>query len=194
MDSRFIIAGLGNPGSQYDGTRHNIGFEVVDALADQLKVKVKKLKFESLYADAKLGADRLLLLKPQTFMNESGRAVRAAAAFYKVPPERVLVVVDDVNLPAGRLRLRESGSDGGHNGLKSLLYHLQSDRFPRLRVGVGAPAGENALVNWVLGGYSTAERKLMDDAVKRCLPGIELFVQQGAAAAANLLNRAEVTP
>ncbi|MCL2546531.1 MAG: aminoacyl-tRNA hydrolase [Oscillospiraceae bacterium] len=184
----YIIAGLGNPGKKYDGTRHNIGFDVVDVLALKFGEKIRKLKFQSLYTLVKHGQNRILLLKPQTYMNESGRAIRQAADFYKVPSERILVVVDDIHLSTGRLRMREGGSDGGHNGLKSILYQLQSDRFPRLRVGVGAPGENDRLTDFVLDGFSKEESRLIEHAVQNAVEVCEMFVSSGFAAAANAIK------
>ena len=184
----FIIAGLGNPGKGYDGTRHNIGFEVVDRLAETWGEKVKKIKFQSLYAVVKRSQYRVILLKPQTYMNKSGRAIQQAADFYKVPPERILVVVDDVHLPPGRLRMRESGSDGGHNGLKNILYQLQTDTFPRLRIGVGAPGEGEALEDFVLSEFSKDESVAVAKAVKNAVDVCKTFVAEGFAAAANAVK------
>ena len=136
----FIVAGLGNPGRQYETTRHNAGFMALELLAEQLGVgRLTKTRFQSTYAVCERGGKHILLMKPQTYMNLSGEAVRDMAAAFSVPPERVIVVFDDVSLPAGRIRVRRSGSAGGHNGIKSIIYQLQSDAFPRVKIGVGAP-------------------------------------------------------
>jgi PTH1 family peptidyl-tRNA hydrolase len=182
----YLIAGLGNPGSQYDNTRHNIGFWVLDELARRSGVKkIKKIKFHGTYALA----DNLLLLKPQTFMNRSGQSVRDAAAFYKLPPERVVIVYDEVALPPGKLRLRASGSDGGHNGMKDILYHLQTDQFPRVRIGVGGPPHpEIDLADWVLAPVAAADRKVLDEAVCRAADAVECVVKDGIEAAMNKFN------
>ena len=134
----FIICGLGNPGTQYENTRHNAGFMALDTLAEDLKADVKKLKFKSLTADVNIDGVRCLLMKPTTFMNNSGEAVIEALNFYKLPPEKLLVIYDDISLDVGRMRIRKKGSDGGHNGIKSIIYLTGSDTFPRIKIGVGA--------------------------------------------------------
>ncbi len=185
--TEWLIAGLGNPGRQYEQTRHNIGFRVIDLLAERLSVKLKKLKFQSLYGE---GAG-LVLLKPQTYMNLSGQAVSAAQRFYRLPPERVLIVFDDVSLPTGRLRVRASGSDGGHNGIRDILYHLQSDNFPRVKVGVGGKAHPDMdLADHVLSGFSPEEAKLMSEAVIRAADAVEMAVKEGVQKAMNDFNGA----
>jgi PTH1 family peptidyl-tRNA hydrolase len=182
----YLIAGLGNPGSQYDNTRHNAGFWVADELARRSGVKkIKKLKFHSTYALV----DNTILLKPQTFMNRSGQAVREASAFYKIPHDKIIVVFDETALPLGRLRIRASGSDGGHNGMKDIRYHLQSDQFPRVRIGVGGPSHpEIDLADWVLAQVSPADRKILDDAVIRTADAVECIIRQGIEASMNQYN------
>ena len=133
----FIIAGLGNPGTQYENTRHNCGFMAAETLADIYKTPLKRLRFKSLTGEISIGGKRCLVMKPTTFMNNSGDAVEEAAVFYKIPPERILVIYDDISLDVGRLRIRGKGSDGGHNGMKSIILRLNSDNFPRIRIGVG---------------------------------------------------------
>ncbi|MBQ2819192.1 MAG: aminoacyl-tRNA hydrolase [Clostridia bacterium] len=146
----YIVAGLGNPGSKYQRTRHNAGFEAADLLCQKLGGdRMKKVKCKALFEICKLGSKNILIMKPQTYMNLSGEAVRDMAEAYSVPPERIIVVFDDISLPAGRIRVKRSGSDGGHNGIKNILYHLQSDKFPRVKIGMGAPEGES-LVDYVL--------------------------------------------
>lgn len=181
----WIIAGLGNPGSQYDHTRHNVGFRVADILAARWGVKLKKLKFQSVTADA----GGKLLMKPQLYMNRSGQAVRQAMDFYKLPPERVLIIYDDASLPPGKLRVRADGSDGGHNGIKDILYHLQSDRFPRVKIGVGAkPHPEMDLADWVLSAFPADERKVIEDAITRAADAAEAVIALGLEEAMNRFN------
>ncbi len=159
----FILVGLGNPGKNYENTRHNAGFLAVDALADKLNSKIDRLKFKSLCGDAMIGSHRVLLMKPSTFMNNSGQAVREAMQFYKVPAERVLVLYDDVSLDVGRLRIRRHGSDGGHNGIKNIIYLTGKDSFPRIKIGVGKkPHPEYDLADWVLGKCRKEDTKLLD--------------------------------
>ena len=176
----YLIVGLGNPGPKYEMTRHNAGFLAVDLLALQEHVDIKKLKFHALVGDVRLGGERCLLMKPQTMMNLSGDAVAEAANFYKIPPERVLVVCDDISLPVGKLRLRRHGSAGGHNGLRSIIGQLHSDQFPRLKIGVGQkPHPDYDLVDWVLGHFSPQDAKIMDETADRACDAIECLLSQG---------------
>ena len=148
----FIIAGLGNPGAQYEKTRHNVGFLAIDYIAEKLGVRIDRAKFHALVAEAKIGDVRVLLMKPQTFMNNSGVAIGEAAAFYKIPADRVLVLHDEISFDPGLMRIRRKGSAGGHNGLKSIIAHLASEEFPRVKIGVGKkPTPEYDLADWVLG-------------------------------------------
>lgn len=154
----YIVAGLGNIGKQYEKTRHNAGFLAIDAMADGLGVKIDRVKFHSTVAETKISDKRVLLMKPTTLMNNSGVAIGEAAAFYKIPPERVIVLVDDISLAPGVIRIRRRGSAGGHNGLKSIIAHLSSEEFPRIKIGVGQkPTPEYDLVNWVLGVFSAED-------------------------------------
>ena len=177
---QWLIAGLGNMGEKYDGTRHNVGFQVLDELAERAGVPVQRLKFHALTNTAQLGGVGVLLMKPVTFMNLSGEAVGPAASFYKIPPEQVLILSDDVALPVGKLRLRRGGSAGGHNGLKSIIQHLGTDQFPRLKIGVGQkPHPDYDMADWVLGKFSGEDRKIMDAAVKRAADAVEYLLQHG---------------
>ena len=154
----YIVAGLGNIGKQYEKTRHNAGFLAIDAMAEKLGVKIDRVKFHSTVAEAQISGKRVLLMKPTTLMNNSGIAIGEAAAFYKIPPERVIVLVDDISLSPGVIRIRRRGSAGGHNGLKSIIRHLSSEEFPRIKIGVGQkPTPEYDLVNWVLGVFSSED-------------------------------------
>lgn len=186
----YLIAGLGNPGREYEHTRHNAGFLFLDALAERMQASVTRLKFQSLYADGELAGKRCLLLKPQTFMNNSGQAVREAAAFYKIPPERILVVYDDISLAPGVLRIRRKGSDGGHNGIKSILYHLESDQFPRIKLGVGKkPHPDYDLAAWVLSRFPDSDRALLDQAIERACDAAEYIVTDRIDEAMNRYSR-----
>ena len=185
----WLIAGLGNPGPEYEKTRHNTGFMSLDLLAARLQVKVSKERFKALTAQADFDGQRLLLMKPLTFMNASGIAIEAAAHFYKIPPERILVVCDDISLPTGKLRLRRSGSAGGHNGLKSIIAQLHSDQFPRLKMGVGQkPHPDYDLADWVLGKFSPADAKIMNEAAERACDAIECLLSQGMDKAMSKFN------
>ena len=183
-----LIIGLGNPGKDYDGTRHNIGFDVVDAFAQVNKIALSKRDFRAIVGDGRIGDTRVFLIKPQTYMNESGISV---AAFLKQKPlalTEIMVVVDDIALPTGRLRLRGDGSAGGHNGLKSLIAHLHSDKFPRLRFGVGAPRDSSVQRDYVLGPFSRAERVEVEDGTARAVGALEAWARDGLALAMNRFN------
>lgn len=164
----WIIAGLGNPGRQYENTRHNTGFAAVDALADSMHVTIDRLKFKGLTAVGSLMGHRVLLLKPSTFMNLSGQSVQEAMQFYKIPAERVLLLFDDISLPCGRMRIRRKGSDGGHNGVKNILYLTGKDTFPRVKIGVGQkPDAGWDLADWVLSHYSKEESAVMQQVYEK---------------------------
>lgn len=185
----WIVVGLGNPGTQYDRTRHNVGFRIMDMLAEGLGVKVNRSRFKALTATAVIGGQKVLLLKPQTFMNASGLSVEPAASFYKVPPERILVIFDDVSLPVGKVRIRPDGSAGGHNGLKSLISALGSQNFPRIKVGVGAkPHPDYDLADWVLGKFSAKEEKDLGPALEHAAEAVEEIIRNGTEKAAGKFN------
>ena len=176
----WLIVGLGNPGEKYENTRHNVGFQVIDELAERQGKPVQRLKFKALTGLLTIGGEKALVMKPVTYMNLSGEAVRPAADFYKLPPERILVISDDVALAAGRLRIRAKGSAGGHNGLKSIIQHLGTDQFPRIRVGVGEkPHPDYDLADWVLGSPQGENKKAIDAAVKRAADAVECILTQG---------------
>ena len=185
----WLVVFLGNPGLKYTDTRHNAGFMTGDALAKSLGVSINRARFQALVGECTIGQERVLLMKPQTYMNLSGEAVGEAAHFYKIPPERVLVISDDVSLPLGRLRVRAGGSAGGHNGLKNIIAHLGTDRFPRVKVGVGAPPNpEYDMIDWVVGSFTPAERKIVDEAIDRALDAAECVIARGVNEAQNRFN------
>ena len=185
----WLIVGLGNPGGQYDNTRHNAGFAVVDELARRGGFAIQRVKFKALTETALIGGESTLVMKPTTYMNLSGEAVGEAARFYKLDPDHVLVVSDDVDLPLGKLRIRTGGSAGGHNGLKSIIQHLGSDQFPRLKVGVGGkPHPDYDLADWVLGKLTGEDKKVMDEAVQRAADAIECLLKDGLQKAMNQFN------
>ena len=176
----WLVVGLGNPGPKYEWTRHNMGFLVIDELAEREKIPVQKLKYRALTNTAVIGGRSVLLMKPTTYMNLSGESVGEAARFYKIPPDRVLVISDDVALPQGKLRVRRSGSAGGHNGLKNIISHLGSDQFPRIKVGVGGkPHPDHDMADWVLGKFTGQDRKVMEEAIARAADAVTLFLEQG---------------
>ena len=185
-----LVVGLGNLGEEYERTRHNAGFEVVDLLAQSLGVRIQRLKFKALIAAADIGDQKVLLMKPTTYMNLSGEAVEQAVSFYKVPPERILVISDEVALPPGKLRIRASGSAGGHNGLKNIILHLHSDQFPRIRVGVGnKPHPDYDMADWVLGRPMGEDRKALDEAEKKAAEAIGVILEKGLDRAMEKYNR-----
>lgn len=174
----YLVVGLGNPGTKYEFTKHNAGFMCLDLFADDNGLKIKKLKFKSLLTDCTIGTSRCVLLKPQTFMNNSGEAVRDCAAFYKIPPERIIVIFDDVSLDLGKIRIRRKGSAGGHNGIKSIIYHLNSDEFQRIKIGVGKKPDEDwDLADWVLKPFTKEELLIMRKTAQDTEKIIELMVE-----------------
>lgn len=172
-----IVAGLGNPGAKYTFTRHNAGFLAIDYMSQKLGFECKKLKFRSLCGEATVGGVKVLFMKPETYMNCSGEAVRAAADFYKIPPERVLVISDDVSLPVGKVRIRAKGSDGGQKGIRSVTEHLGTDKFPRIKIGVGEkPSPEWDMADWVLSTFSEEDKKLIFDSFGRVTDAVGYIV------------------
>lgn len=185
----WLIVGLGNLGDQYEHTRHNVGFDALDALAKELGVSVKRLKFKALTAAAEIGGEKVLLMKPTTFMNLSGEAVEQAAAFYKIPPQHILVISDEVALPPGKLRIRSSGSAGGHNGLKNIISRLHSEDFPRIRIGVGQkPHPDYDMADWVLSRPQGEDRKAVDRAIGRAAQAAQAVIIQGLDRAMGQFN------
>ncbi len=173
----FMVVCLGNPGKEYEITRHNAGFIFADLLAEKNSAKINRLQFKALTVCMEINGHRCLFLKPQTLMNNSGQAVREAASFYKIPAEKIIVVFDDVSLPCGKLRIRRKGSDGGHNGIKSIIYHLQSDAFPRIKIGVGAkPNPEWDLADWVLSKFTKNELPALKEACEKAADALEIMV------------------
>ena len=185
----WLIVGLGNPGARYENTRHNVGFMVADEIGERQHAPIQKLKFRALTNIFTISGEKVLVMKPVTYMNLSGEAVRQAADFYKVPPDHVLVVLDDTALAVGKLRVRRGGSAGGHNGLKSIIQHLGTDQFPRLRVGVGEkPHPDYDLADWVLGRFTGEDKKAIDAAVKRAADGVECILKDGLEQGMNRFN------
>ena len=185
----WLIVGLGNPGEKYENTRHNVGFQVVDELAERQNAPVQKLKFKALTNLLTISGEKVLVMKPITYMNLSGEAVRPAADFYKIPPERVLVISDDTALAAGRLRIRTQGSAGGHNGLKSIIQHLGTDQFPRVKIGVGEkPHPDYDMADWVLGKFAGEDLKTITQAIQRAGKAAECYIHDGPDQAMNRFN------
>jgi len=185
----WLIVGLGNPGSQYAKTRHNCGFRAVDILAENLNCKIDKAKFQGLYSQVNYEGKKLFLLKPQTFMNLSGRSVLQLSAYFNIPPQRIIVIFDDISLPPGRLRIRGDGSAGGHNGIKSIISEIGSQDFPRVKIGVGAkPAEHSDLADWVLSSFSASEEKALSSALENAADAALYIINNGVAESANRYN------
>ena len=186
---QWLVVGLGNPGAKYESTRHNMGFLVVDKLAQNEKLKFNKLRFKAWTATWEVSGEKVLLMKPQTYMNLSGEAVGQAARFYKIPADHVLVISDDIALPAGKLRIRAGGSAGGHNGLKNIIQHLGTDRFPRIKVGVGSPQqAEHDIADWVTGKPMGEDQKVIIEALDKAVAAIPVLIGQGVDRAMNRFN------
>ncbi len=184
----YIVAGLGNPGSKYEGTRHNAGFMALDAVAEKANIPVDRLKFKGLTGRATVGGKSVLLLKPSTFMNLSGESLREAMAFYHVPPEKTILLFDDISLLPGKIRIRSKGSAGGHNGVKNIIYLSGKDTFPRVKLGVGHKPPEWDLADWVLGRFSEEDQNRMEEAVQNAVSAVELMVNGKIQEAMNLYN------
>ena len=185
----WMIVGLGNPGKEYEKTRHNVGFRSVELVAGQLKTKIDKVKFKALTRMVNHQGKKILLVEPQTYMNLSGAAVSALAAYYKVKPDHILVIFDDISLPVGRIRIRRDGSAGGHNGIKSIIQSLGTDQFPRVKVGVGAkPHPDYDLADWVLSKFSAQEEKALAPALENAAAAALLLLEQGVEKAASAYN------
>lgn len=186
----FLVVGLGNPGREYEQTRHNVGFLVLDELAERKQIPLQRLKYRALTNPAQFGHTRALLMKPITYMNLSGESVGEAARFFKLPPEQILVISDDTDLPVGKLRLRRKGSAGGHNGLKSIIQHLGSDEFPRIKIGVGGkPHPDYDMADWVLGRFSAPDQMVIRETIKQAADAVELLLTQGMEEAMSQYNR-----
>ena len=185
----WLIVFLGNPGPRYEMTRHNAGFMAADAMAKEKNVNINKARFKALTATCDIGGESVLLMKPQTFMNLSGDAVAQAAKFYKIPPEHVIVVSDEISLPIGKLRIRTKGSAGGHNGLKNIIARLGTDAFPRIRIGVGAPPHPDYdMADWVLSSFKNQDAEDMLAAAERAAQAAQCYITQGAERAMNRFN------
>ena len=185
----WLIVGLGNPGKDYDRTRHNCGFRAIDLLAQDLSCKIDKAKFQGLYGQTTVNGKKLYLLKPQTYMNLSGKSILQLSAYFHIPPQRVIVLFDDISLDIGRLRVRPNGSAGGHNGIKSIIAELGSSEFPRVKIGVGAKAHpEQDLVDWVLSTFTASEEKLLQPALENAGKAALMIIEKGTAETANRYN------
>ena len=185
----WLIVGLGNPGKEYAQTRHNCGWMAIDHIAEKLSCKIDKGKFQGLYGQAAFNGNKIFLLKPQTYMNASGQSVLQMTAYYQIPPERILVLFDDISLEPGRLRIRSDGSAGGHNGIKSIIASIGSEAFPRIKIGVGAKPHKDAdLADWVLSGFSESEKKNLQFALENAADAALCIIEKGLYEAANRYN------
>ena len=174
----YIIVGLGNPGKKYENTKHNVGFITLDFLADKNNIKINKIKHKALVGEGTISGQKVLLVKPQTFMNLSGNSVKEVMDYYKVDIENLIVIYDDVDIPMGRLRVRKKGSAGTHNGMRSIIYDLQEDGFPRVWIGIGGDR-KMSLAGYVLGGFGKEEKSTMEDTVKKAAMAIECMIEKG---------------
>lgn len=187
--SAWLVVGLGNPGREYESTRHNCGFRAIDILAEKLGCRMDKAKFRGLYGQTSFNGNKVFLLKPQTYMNLSGKSVLQLSAFFRIPPQQIIVMFDDISLQPGRLRIRSDGSAGGHNGIKSIIAELGSQDFPRVKIGVGAkPHPEMDLADWVLSTFTANEEKSLVPALQRAADAAICIMDRGAAEAANRFN------
>lgn len=186
----YLIAGLGNPGREYEKTRHNVGFTAIDYLAYSENIKISKIKFKGIYGEGMIAGEKCVLLKPQTYMNNSGESVREAAEYFKIPANKIIVLYDDVDLEPGRVRIRPKGSAGGHNGMKSIIYHLVTDEFTRVRFGVGH--AEYSMVNHVLGRFSEEDGVKVSDAIRLAPKIVECVIEKGTEEAMNKFNANKV--
>ena len=186
LNEPFLISGLGTPGKKYVDTRHNVGFEMLDVLAMANGIKVSKIKFKALVGEGKIGGKNVVLAKPQTYMNLSGESIREIAAYYKIPPHKIIIIYDDISINTGRIRIRHKGSAGGHNGMKNIIYQLKTDEFPRLRIGVGEP--DEDVVSYVLGRFSKTDIETLTEIAKEIPDIIEMMIVSGIETAMNKYN------
>ena len=185
----FLIVGLGNPGKKYETTRHNAGFMCIDTLSREENTDVKKLKFHALISECYIDSHKVIVMKPQTMMNNSGLAIKECAQFYKIAPENVIVIYDDISLEPGKLRIRRKGSAGGHNGIKSIIAHLGTESFPRVKIGVGAkPHPDYDLIDWVLGSFPKEDLKLVNEACEKAYNAIKIIMTGDIDAAMSKFN------
>lgn len=184
----YLIAGLGNPGKEYAGTRHNIGFAAILRLCDEYRLTLDQKKLKGIYAQGMIGTEKVILVQPQTFMNLSGECIRAIADFYKIERDHIIILYDDISLPVGKLRIRAKGSAGGHNGMKSIIAHLGSDEFMRIRVGIGEKPAGWELADYVLGRFSREESSVMSETLDQAVQAVELILREGVEKAMNRFN------
>lgn len=179
MEEFFLIVGLGNPGLRYRNTRHNVGFHVIDALSEKYGISIKRLKYKSLVGDGLIEGKRVLLTKPQTYMNASGESIKEIVEWYKIPTEKIILIYDDVDLPLGKIRIRRGGSGGTHKGMHSIIYHLQLDNFPRIRIGIGQVPEPLDIIDYVLGKFDKYERGIIGKTIIRAAEAASLIIKSG---------------
>lgn len=184
----YYIVGLGNPGLQYENTRHNVGFMTIDYLANKYDIDVRKSKFKSLYGQGEISGHKVMLIKPQTYMNNSGEAVRELRNFYKFDIDKLIVVYDDIDIDFGTIRIRKKGSAGSHNGMKSIIYQIQDDQFPRIKVSIGKKPEKWDLANFVLSGFAKEEAKILEDEIRIAAEAIEIILKDDVDKAMNKCN------
>lgn len=185
----FVIVGLGNPGKAYTNTRHNVGFDTIDLLADRNNIKINKIKFKSVYGEGFINGEKILLVKPQTYMNNSGETVRDIVNFYKIEPSNVIVIVDDIDIEFGSVRIKKKGSAGSHNGLKSIIYLLGREDFPRIKIGIGKRKENQDLAEFVLSRFSKDERKVIEESILSSAEAVEVMLKSGIDTAMNEFNK-----
>ena len=184
----YLIAGLGNPGAKFEQTRHNVGFLTLDIFAEKWDIPIKKLKFKSLYGEGSIHGEKVILVKPQTYMNLSGESIREWVNFYKIPMDHLIVIQDDIDLPVGKLRIRPKGSAGTHNGMKSIIYQLQRDDFPRIKIGVGQQESGEDLAHYVLSGFLKEEKEIMEEAILDAAKALQVMIEEDVETAMNQFN------
>lgn len=185
----YVIAGLGNPGRDYVGTRHNVGFEVIDVIANKFDINLNKEKFRAVFGEGRIGGEKVMLVKPQTFMNLSGESIREIMDWYKISPEELIVIYDDISLDVGTIRIRPKGSAGGHNGIKNIIYQLNTDVFPRIKIGIGKPSHEDyELVDYVLGKFSKEETDILIKTAIRATEAVEVMISDSVELAMSKFN------
>lgn len=184
----YLVVGLGNPGQKYDETRHNVGFMTIDRLSRKYNIDVKKAKHNALVGDGNIGGEKVILMKPMTYMNESGRAIIDCINFYKIPVENIIIVCDDIDIPFGTVRIKKKGSAGTHNGLKSVIQHTQDNKFPRIKIAVGQKPAYMDLANFVLSRFSPEDKKVLDLEIDDAVEAVELIIKDGTDNAMNKLN------
>ncbi len=189
MEDICLLIGLGNPGKNYENTRHNVGFDTIDYLSQKNNIRLSKIGFKAVYGEGEIEGIRVILLKPQTFMNLSGESVRDIVAWYKIPLERVIIIYDDIDLDAGKIRVRPKGSSGTHNGMKSIIYQLKAEGFPRIRIGIGRPPEKWDLADYVLSKFSKEDREIIDQSIQKAAEAAIMVAKSGPEKAMNCYNK-----